>query len=116
MQAWQAERARRLAHYRRLPTIEDEGLTLGPQIVVAKRTVDRWGAPRLAVDGDEHRVLALLAVAAAAGYTLEQALTAAGPYNRNFGNPQSRDTSYGIKSDAVKNITNGWHDTRDGKW
>jgi hypothetical protein len=56
------------------------------------------------------------AVAEAAGYTLEQALTAAGIYNSNFGNPQPGDTSYGIKPDAVANITHGWNDVQDGKW
>jgi len=31
--------------------------------VVAKRTVNRWAVPRLAIDGQERRVLALLAIA-----------------------------------------------------
>jgi hypothetical protein len=56
------------------------------------------------------------AVAAAAGYTLEQALVSAGTYNRNLGNPQSTDTRYGIPADAVGNITQGWNDSANGKW
>lgn len=44
------------------------------------------------------------AVAAAAGYSREEALSAAGLYNRWFGRPKSTDTKWGIDTDAVDNI------------
>lgn len=62
-QAWQAERAHRIARYRSLPVIEDAGIVLGGQSVIARKVLDRWGAPSLAIEGEERRVLALLAVA-----------------------------------------------------
>lgn len=36
---------------------------LGGQSVIARKVLDRWGAPSLAIEGEERRVLALLAVA-----------------------------------------------------
>ncbi len=59
--AWRAERARRMARFAARPRLGEEGLTLGPMTVIAKRVANRWGEPALAID--EARVLALLAVA-----------------------------------------------------
>lgn len=56
------------------------------------------------------------AVAAAAGYTLGNALDAAGLYNRTLGIRHENDTAYGIQPESVKTITQGWQDMRDGKW
>jgi hypothetical protein len=61
--AWRDERARRLSRYARSPQFDDDGLTLGPMVVVTKRAADRWGAPILEIDGCEKRILSLLAVA-----------------------------------------------------
>jgi hypothetical protein len=55
------------------------------------------------------------AVSAAAGYSLEDALNNAGTYNRYFGNPKPTDTRYGIKQDAINNITQGWNDYKTWK-
>lgn len=55
-------------------------------------------------------------VAAAAGYSLDEALSAAGLHNRWVGRPDSSDTSWGISQDAVNNITQGWNDSRSGSW
>ena len=62
-EAWWGERAHRMARFRRLRTIEDAGITLGAQTVIVRKSVDRWGATGLAIDGDERRILALLATA-----------------------------------------------------
>lgn len=59
--AWLAERAYRTARYAARPRLGEEGLTLGPMTVIAKRVANRWGEPVLAID--EERILALLAVA-----------------------------------------------------
>jgi hypothetical protein len=65
------------------------------------------------------------AVAAGAGYSLDQALQGAGLYNRiglgaffdwARGKSRTYETAYGLKNDAVKNITQGWQDATDGKW
>lgn len=65
------------------------------------------------------------ALAAAAGYSLEDALQGAGLYNRArpgalldtlLGHPPGYETPYGLKKDAVNNITQGWKDATDGKW
>jgi hypothetical protein len=61
--AWRAERAKRLARHAPMPRMEEEGLMLGPLVVIAKRATDRWGATILEIDGNEARILALLAVA-----------------------------------------------------
>lgn len=61
--AWRQERARRLARQSLRPRLGPEGLSLGPMVVVAKGTTDRWGSPALAVDGNKARILALLSVA-----------------------------------------------------
>ncbi len=50
------------------------------------------------------------------GYSLEDALNGAGLYNKYAGNPSSDDTEYGIKPDAVINITQGWNDYHRGIW
>jgi hypothetical protein len=50
------------------------------------------------------------AVAAAAGYTLDESLYAAGLYNKVLGKPSGTDTKYGIRPDAVNNITQGWNE------
>lgn len=44
-------------------TITEAGLVLGAGSVLAKRRIDRWGRPSLALDGNEERLLALLSVA-----------------------------------------------------
>ena len=49
------------------------------------------------------------AVAAAAGYTREDAVEAAGLHNRLL-------SKNGLTEDAEKNIKNGWQDVSDGKW
>jgi hypothetical protein len=65
------------------------------------------------------------ALAAAAGYPLEDALQGAGLYNKLrpgavldtlLGKPPTYETRYGLKQDAVDNITQGWHDVTGGKW
>lgn len=51
------------------------------------------------------------AVAAAFGYSKEDALSAAGIYNRYVGNQNVDDiTSYGIANEAVNNISQGYDD------
>ncbi|MBV8538425.1 MAG: hypothetical protein JO128_22700 [Alphaproteobacteria bacterium] len=54
-------------------------------------------------------------VAAAAGYSRDEALRGAGLYNRVF-NPRIDDTSYGIQQDAVDDITRGYEDYQNGLW
>jgi hypothetical protein len=44
-------------------TFTQAGLVLGAGTVLATRSTDRWGRPTLAIDGNEERILALLAVA-----------------------------------------------------
>lgn len=61
--AWRRERARRLARYHSLPALGEDGLTVGPLTVLAKRVADRWNAPDLAFEDNGSRALALLAVA-----------------------------------------------------
>ncbi len=61
--AWRTERPRRLARHAPSPRLDEDGLMLGPIVALAKRTTDRWGAPRLSIDGNEARILALLSVA-----------------------------------------------------
>jgi hypothetical protein len=61
--AWRDERARRLSRYHRLPALAESGLVLGADTVIAKRAIDRWGGPDLALKDNEARILALLAVA-----------------------------------------------------
>ncbi|MBV8538427.1 MAG: hypothetical protein JO128_22710 [Alphaproteobacteria bacterium] len=65
------------------------------------------------------------AVAAAAGYSLEEALQGAGLYNKLrpgaflstvLGKAPEYETRYGLKQDAVHNIPQGWQDVTDGKW
>jgi len=52
------------------------------------------------------------AVSASAGYSLNETLLAAGIYNVTRGSGISKDeTIYGIKQDAVNNITQGWNDS-----
>ena len=55
-------------------------------------------------------------VAAAAGYSREEALHGAGMYNRLRGTPRSDDTQYGIQQDAVDDITRGYEDYESGLW
>jgi hypothetical protein len=62
-EAWRAERAYRLARFRRALAIGDAGLVIGPLSLVARKAVDRFGSPHLAIDGAERRILALLSVA-----------------------------------------------------
>ena len=50
------------------------------------------------------------AVSAGAGYSKTQTLDNAGAYNKRFGNPSS-DTPYGIRPDAVQNISQGYKDS-----
>jgi hypothetical protein len=50
------------------------------------------------------------AVARRAGYPLEDALQAAGLYNRVMGRTQSDVTRYGIQKSQVDSITQGWND------
>ncbi len=54
------------------------------------------------------------AVAASMGYALPEALAGAGAYNRLAGRTTKADTMYGIRPDAVKNISQGWSDYK--KW
>lgn len=56
------------------------------------------------------------AVAAAAGYTLDEALNAAGLYNRTLGRTHKDDTQYGVKADAAVNITHGFNDFGRDLW
>lgn len=53
-------------------------------------------------------------VSAAAGYSMESTLDNAGMYNRYFGRTTPDDTQYGIRQDAVNNISQGWNDL--GEW
>ena len=53
------------------------------------------------------------AVSAGAGYSQTQTLNNAGAYNQHFGNP-STATPYGIRPDAVGNISQGYKDS--SKW
>jgi len=58
------------------------------------------------------------AVAAAMGYSLDETLTAAGAYNQAVGrtNADDMNVTYGIRNDAVRNITQGFQDYLNGKW
>jgi hypothetical protein len=52
-----------MARYVTRPRLGDEGLVLGPMTIIAKRAANRWGEAALAIDGNEDRILALIAVA-----------------------------------------------------
>jgi hypothetical protein len=58
------------------------------------------------------------AVAAAMGYSLDDALTAAGLYNQMRGrtNEDGMNVVYGIQNIAINNITQGFKDYLNGKW
>ena len=56
------------------------------------------------------------AVAAAAGYSRDDAMQAAGLYNRLRGNMSGEITAYGNKRENEENIKRGWQDATDGKW
>jgi Bacterial toxin 44 len=55
-------------------------------------------------------------VGAAAGFDLQSILYGAGWYNRTFGNPANMQTVYGLNTDRVNNINQGFNDYRNGKW
>lgn len=56
------------------------------------------------------------AVAAAMGFSLDDALFYAGLHNLSVGNRKNANTSYGNQDVAVKNITQGYKDYLDGVW
>jgi hypothetical protein len=51
------------------------------------------------------------AVSSAAGYNKAQTLNNAGTYNRYFGGSSKNVTPYGIRLDAVRNISQGYRDS-----
>jgi hypothetical protein len=55
-------------------------------------------------------------VAAAAGFDLDTTLRMSGRYNIRHGNARNADTAYGLTSDRVKSITQGYDDYLGGKW
>jgi hypothetical protein len=92
-------------------------LRLDGHVVVNRQT----GVP-IALQGDrkpEYRNVTNYnygAVAAAVGYSLDEVLSNAGFYNQVRGNPTPQDTKWGIKADAVNNISQGWNDYHNKRW